>query len=208
MEENPEQHPDLLVTQTFLKALYGKHFYVPGFSQQLMQLPEVPSANSVNSIPRVAAAVLPQNQPKTVGLPTPQNAIPVAITTKGTQPAKDTTRVEFKEKPLARLTVFLCEAEYSNRQLTELLKKIIEALELPLQVVAFGKVKAQLLPEDFEAMPTRYGLLFGAEWLAQPLPSFSNKQVFVVNSLQVLSQNVSAKREAWEVMKSFKDDLL
>jgi len=117
--------------------------------------------------------------------------------------ARDQPAITWRPKPNAQLSLLLAEAEFGQRELTELLKSIVKALEIPFDACGFGKLHGKLHEAELAEMPTRLGVLFGDEWVdsrANPL-EVDGKQIYQVPSLAEMMASKQNKRIAWETLK-------
>jgi hypothetical protein len=124
--------------------------------------------------------------------------------------AFDPGAVRWITKPDARLTLMLSEAEFRDRNLTDLLKNIVAALKIPFEHCAFGVVTGAIFAQHFESLPTPVGLLFGESVCAVPITfpyQLAGRTVYACPSLGEMKPDREKKQIAWEIMKSFKDTL-
>jgi hypothetical protein len=122
----------------------------------------------------------------------------------------DPSSVRWITKPDARLTLILSEAEFRDRNLTDLLKNIVSALQIPFEHCAFGVVTGALFTQHFDSLPTAIGLLFGESVCAVPIAfpyKVVDRTVYACPSLGEMKPDREKKRIAWEIMKRFKETL-
>jgi hypothetical protein len=107
------------------------------------------------------------------------------------------------------------EAELKDKTLVELMKAITtKGFEIATSLVSFGKLLKPVGIADFDTQPTRYGVVFGSNWVvgrkpeANPLQTPSGKIVYVLPSLSEMVANVERKKEAWALIKTFRKEIL
>jgi|GEM_PF-5463098 len=112
--------------------------------------------------------------------------------------------IQFMDKPKGGITFFIRDAEFRRKELTDMLKRIVDAMSIPHEEVNFGKIERPATTEDFMKMKTKFGLVFDLTYQAsgnlvteeQPLPG-----LYVLPSLDDMFGNEPIKRKAWTVMK-------
>lgn len=201
-----------------IQHLYPRYFYYVAAAEQAAS-PEGEAAHSDLAAPPAAESPAPAAPPAPAEAPAPADAAQATAQadTRSAAPASASASpqpeapspVAWRSKSEARLTMLLPEAEYRDRSLTDLLKKIVDALGIPHEQVAFGKLSEAVRPSDLLAMPTRLGLLFGYAWAGfseNPL-TIGEKMIYVVPALSEMPNDRTKKREAWNRMQTFKDQL-
>lgn len=118
---------------------------------------------------------------------------------------KHFTEVIWYAKPGATVTVILSANEFKDAACVAVLKKIVAALGLAQNQVAFGKVSGELQPSQLEEQPTPLGIVFGESILpgVGPILKAAQRRVLVVESLARLQSDQAAKKRAWEALKAF-----
>lgn len=115
--------------------------------------------------------------------------------------------IEFFNKPDGRITFFLRESEINRKDLTELLKKIVEAMKIPFTEVNFGKILRPAQQTDFDKMKTPYGVILDLNYF--PLDPGNTRTsaegYYVVPCLEDMQGDAGEKRKAWNVLKALSD---
>lgn len=114
--------------------------------------------------------------------------------------------IGWRTKPSARLTIVLSAEELANQELTSLLRNIVQAIGIPFDAVAFGKLAGPVGLQDFDTMPTAYGVLFGKQWLSTPAnpAATQDKHIYIIPGLAEMAGSQGLKREAWNTLKQLK----
>lgn len=119
-------------------------------------------------------------------------------------PDMSTPPIKFFDKPKGNITFFIRDAEFRRQELTDMLKRIVDAMGIPHEEVCFGKIERPAAADDFGKMKTKFGLIFdlsyqdiGSEISPEgPLPG-----LYVLPSLDDMNGNEPIKRKAWQIMK-------
>ena len=109
-------------------------------------------------------------------------------------------------KPNSRITCILRNDEFSNKRLTDLLKKIVLALNISTDGISFGRVDAPFENSLLENIPDSYAIVFNPD-LCPDLSSvneIAGKKIYVVSSLQDMETNISHKTKTWETLKTLR----
>ena len=119
--------------------------------------------------------------------------------------------ITWKLKPRSKVIFILHPNEWDNRELTDLLKKIVLSLQIPTDLAGFGllPISPQLSTKDFEEMPAEFGVVFDNHLNPQsdnPL-NFEGKQIFFTQTLAELTGNNDQKRSLWNFLKTIKAQL-
>jgi hypothetical protein len=198
-------------------SLYPRLFYLPE-QQEEPPLDHLTDGEAPAVPPqREAESLQPEAPAKTAPLK-PQQAAPeeaarteTASAAEAQQPtaAPPATAIIWRERPQQRLTLLVAIQELRDPELAGLLKKIVAALEIPFQHCAFGKVESPFRPTEIAGMPTATGILFGSHLLpgAEEKLELDGKVMHIVPSLADMVNDTAKKRQAWEVMKTFKSKL-
>lgn len=111
----------------------------------------------------------------------------------------------WKPKPASRILFVLREQEIRNKDLTEFLRKIVEATQTPLDHAGFGVLKGMPVMEDFDDMPNPFAVVFDHE-----TPLFrsrkvvvSGREIFFTQTLAMLQGNQEEKKALWEQLKKW-----
>lgn len=112
--------------------------------------------------------------------------------------------IKFFDKPKGNITFFIRDAEFRRQELTDMLKRIVDAMHIPHEEVCFGKIERPATAEEFGKMKTKYGLIFDLSY--QDVGSDISSEIllpglYVLPSLDDMHGNEPIKRKAWQVMK-------
>lgn len=101
------------------------------------------------------------------------------------------------------------EKEFTNKPLTELLRKIVVASQVATEDTGFGIIKGKPVPSDFDSMPAPYGF-----FLDESLNPFGSspvmhegKQIWFAKRLGQMAKDDTLKAELWKMMKEFMQKL-
>lgn len=99
--------------------------------------------------------------------------------------------VEWKLKPDSQLALIIRKSEFSNKELTGLLKQCMVQSGVSLQKIGFGVVADDVNTYNLLEMPTSAGILFSTfpDHISQPV-EWNDKHVFGAASLSALSEEV------------------
>jgi hypothetical protein len=112
--------------------------------------------------------------------------------------------IRYINKPDARITFFLREAEFQRKDLTDLLKKIVEAMKIPFPEVSFAKILRPASGADFSMMKTPYGIILDLNYLPlDPGEEGRDREtgLHVIPCLSDMQESEGVKRKAWQVLK-------
>ena len=119
--------------------------------------------------------------------------------------------IEWKLKPGSKVIFMLHQNEWSNRELTDLLKKIVQSLEISTDLAGFGLLPSDtaLGAEKFAEMPAQFGVVFDSKLNPQNdnPGKFDGKQIFFAHTLEELTGNNDYKRALWDFLKTVKAQL-
>ncbi|MCZ2357605.1 MAG: hypothetical protein LC115_13100 [Bacteroidia bacterium] len=118
-------------------------------------------------------------------------------------------KIHWYPKPNSRITCILRNDEFGDKKLTDLLKKIITALNIPTDHISFGRADAPFESELISKAPDNYVIIFNPN-LCPNLSTVNElfaKQIFVVPSLQDMEMNVAYKAKTWEILKQLKEKI-
>ncbi len=184
------QHEDL-------RALYGEHFYVvPGGAEKETDTGEKPEEKAVEKeevTENASAPVAPQE---------------IAPPTEKKQPQSEGA-ITWRPKPTSKVLFILHQEELRNKELTELLKKIVQSIEIPFESAGFGIVKG--LPElkQFHGIPNAFGVVF--DHVLNPTGDnpveVEGGQLYFTHRLAELQDNRDYKRALWEQLKLIKSKI-
>lgn len=150
----------------------------------------------------------PQEMPAS---PTPEAplvetpATPVTETTQ--QP--DKPGIVWRLKDTAPKILFVLQAaEFKNKELTDLLKKIVESLGIAAELVSFGSITGPFTVAELDAMPAPIAVLFDQTLLKDTNPqAVKAGEVFYSHPLAALSVDNALKRILWEYLKQVQPKL-
>lgn len=124
----------------------------------------------------------------------------------------DTQRpaIKFFNKPEGKITFFIRESEMSRKDLTDMLKKIVDAMKLPHAQVNFGRIERPAAEADFRKMNTDYGIIFDLSYF--PLAdNFEGKPelkgLHTIACLADIHDHEAVKRKAWQILKKIADEI-
>jgi hypothetical protein len=146
-------------------------------------------------------------QPIETPVATPIAGEPAQFTQSATH--EPTSGITWKLKKTAPKVLFVIQAaEFTNKELTDLLKKIVESLGIPTEFVSFGTIGGQISLPEFAAMPAPFAVVFdqGLAAAANPVQVAAG-EVFFTHPLAVLSADNSLKRVLWEYLKQVQSKL-
>lgn len=120
-----------------------------------------------------------------------------------------TSGITWRLKPTPPRILFVLQAEeFRNKELTELLKKIVESLKIDTDLVSFGSIGGPISLAELQAMPAPIAVLFD-----QSLAEGQNPQpvavgeVFFSHPLADLAQDNTLKRLLWDYLKQVQSKL-
>lgn len=129
--------------------------------------------------------------------------------TPATQAPAATSGITWRLKQTAPKILFVLQGEeFRDKELTELLKKIVESLKIDTAFVSFGVIGGPISLAELHAMPAPIAVLFDQS-LAQgqnPQPVAAG-EVFFSHPLASLAQDNTLKRSLWEYLKQVQPKL-
>ncbi len=180
-----------------LALLYGETFYI---SPQDLLAPDPVETVVKAPVPPVAVEKVPSTK----------ESIPQVPKTK-LEPVEEAAPrkrgITWKPKTSSVVLFVLQIAEFKNPELTELLKKIVESLGIPTDMVGFGQIDGPVQLEEFDHMPNPHAVVFDTDiWGGAENPVKLGKgEVFFTHRLEVLKDNNDLKRQLWVHLKLLKD---
>lgn len=184
-----------------LKAIYGSTFFlVPG--DELSQPIDVvaDSTSMTSEAPQEAPVKGTEEKPL-------EETVETVNTSAGLRP---TGAIQWRPKPSSRVLFILQQAELKDKELTELLKKIVQSIGIPFDAAGFGIVKGEINQADLEGLPNPFGVVFdkGLGYSEEnPVPLKDHKELFFSYKLGELKDNKQYKIELWEHLKKVKEKL-
>lgn len=118
----------------------------------------------------------------------------------------DEMAVKWKNKPQGKITFFIDKDEIKDKELTELLKNIVLALQIPTEFVSFAAIQGHFNAGVFKSMQTKIGLIFG-DFFQGEAGTYGEKQIYIVPNLTEMTADENNKKIAWKTMKTFLNDL-
>ena len=117
--------------------------------------------------------------------------------------------IEWKIKPESKVFFILNQGEFSDKSLTELLKKIVTSIGLKTDQVGFGLIKGRPKMEDFYDFPGNYGVVFGREFLSnnEYLQDNFGTTLYFATSLRDLENTKLYKTQLWEFLQTVKEKI-
>jgi DNA polymerase III psi subunit len=120
-----------------------------------------------------------------------------------------TSGITWRLKATSPRILFVLQAEeFRNKELTELLKKIVESLKIDTDLVSFGSIGGPISLAELQAMPAPIAVIFDQS-LAQgqnPQPVAAG-DVFFSHPLADLAQDNTLKRLLWDYLKQVQPKL-
>lgn len=187
-----------------INMLYGDTFYIVGEGEAAQGKKPVEEAS-----PSSKAQAHPAEAPTNEKAPETKAQNP-AEETKASPPAQSTGAITWRTKPASQVLFILHQHEIKDKELGELLKKIVASIGIPFENAGFGIVKGTPNHADFAEMPNPYGVAFGTA--LQPAPGQNPMQVpagsiFFCNTLSELKDNKEYKMILWNYLKGLKEKL-
>ncbi|MCB9232869.1 MAG: hypothetical protein H6581_14450 [Bacteroidia bacterium] len=194
----------MLLSKEELKRLFPDPIYlIPGEQTGVLEK-EKPVQEAKESVkePEVLP-VLAEKQPESLSM---QEKAPDSVA-----PALTPGTIKWGLKPESKVILILTQAERNDKELTGLLKAIVESLGIPTEQVGFGFIQGDDISAPLQEIPGKFGIVFGKHF-NMPEESgnpaqFNGIPVFFSYSLQELSQNRAYKLELWEYFKSIKSQI-
>lgn len=117
--------------------------------------------------------------------------------------------ITWKLKAESKVLFILSAEEMGNRTLTDLLKKIVDSLEISRDFAGFGILPAAPALPDFTGLPAAFGVVFNADLnpgTANP-GDFEGNSVYFSHTLTELSDNRDHKMALWKFLQTVKAQL-
>ena len=178
--------PKLQLLAEDVPRLYGKQFYITEHAPAQLS-PSTP-----------AEALPPKAEPL---VSPPQKEV--------SAPPQKAPGINWRPKDSSKVLFILHQSELKNKVLTDLLKQIVQAIEIPFPSAGFGIVTGEVQAGEFDNMPNPYGIVFDESLLpsgSNPYPT-SEGEIFFTMRLKDLQHDRNAKRALWEFLKSIKPKL-
>ncbi len=181
--------------------LYGETFYlVPSAEDDLKPRQE---QQKVGTSPAIAPTSKPIAE-KPVSAPS-EIKTPVTSPVETPIPAMK-PGIQWRTKPAAKMMFIMQQVELKDPVLSDLLKKIVEAIGIPFEAAGFGIIDGPVNLAEFESMPNRYGVVFDGDLWRSPnmATTFGDKEVFFSMRLAYLQNDAESKRQLWDYLKNLK----
>jgi hypothetical protein len=126
-----------------------------------------------------------------------------------TPPPLATKAITWRLKKTAPSVLFVLQTtEFGNKQLTDLLKKIVESLGIEAERVSFGAIDGVPSLSEFDDMPAKFAIVFDQTLFASSNPQpVAAGEVFFSHPLSVLSTDNDLKRVLWSYLKQIQPKL-
>ena len=200
---------DIELNYDDLQGLYGDKLYVlpedPGVSQPSPKPPMEEKSEAKEPVSKVAATE--QSEPQEVD--PPQQVQPKVPAKPANDGLNEAGQITWRPKPTSKVLFILHQEELRNKELTELLKKIVQSIEIPFESAGFGIVKG--LPElkQFHGMPNPFGVVF--DHVLNPSGDnpveVEGGRLYFTHKLDELKDNRDYKRALWEFLKEIKSSI-
>ena len=154
-------------TSSDILRLYGKQIFI---------LPNVPSASEEESL--IEEENTPETEPPVKEFGRPDTS----FLTNGNP-------IDWKMKPESKLALILRSDEFSNKELTGILKKAILEAGVDTRQVGFGVLEKESTQWNVTDMPVSAGLMFEESPLEQGIFEVENKKIFFVKKLAQLKDS-------------------
>ena len=186
--------------------LYGDRFYVVS-DEDVAVTAEAPAETRATT-PEVAE----------VGETSPEKPAekPVEKTAEKPTEAEEAAKVEEKDpgiiwrpKETSKVLFILHQSELKDKELTDLLKKIVQSIEIPFESAGFGIIVGEVRAEDFQAMPNPMGVIFDQSLnnTNENPAGIDGKTIWFTHRLAELKDNRDYKLALWESLKVIKKNL-
>ena len=172
-----------------LQRLYGDWiFIVPGEGEEQASVSE-------NEAP--APKTEPDSPTNTVSSP-PADASPAP-----------TGKLIWRPKEASKVLFILHQSELREKELTDLLKKIVESIKIPFDAAGFGVITGEINAADFANMPNPFGVLFDSDLrFGDGNPSDVNGgKLYFTHQLAALNENRDLKKELWGQLQEIQQQL-
>lgn len=114
--------------------------------------------------------------------------------------------VIWKPKAESKVLFIIHRAELKQKELGDLLKKIVESIEIPFEQAGFGIIAGKPQLDDLLNMPNPYGVVFDYNFVeggTNPVDKNGNR-LYITRTLQELAENREYKMELWGFLKEIK----
>ena len=170
-----------------LERLYGKHFF-------LVEPPMETQKEASDETDQVKTSAEKE-------VSKPNSGSPAASSAAG--------KLTWRPKPDSKVLFILHQSELRNKELTDLLKKIVQSIEIPFEKAGFGIVEG--IPDlgQFDGMPNPYGVVF--DHVLNPTGDnpvqVEGGDLYFTHRLDELKDNNEYKRALWNHLKHIKQQI-
>jgi hypothetical protein len=188
---------EMQFTPADIARLYGGRLYVIRERGEAQATPKTPSP----AVPETEAEK-PAEKPVRKAKTTAPEAQPEVKQ----ETAPSTPALTWKLKNDSPKVIFMLpEIEFGNKQLTELLRKIVVASQVPTDDVGFGVIHHKPSAADLAAMPAPYGFLLDDSMSPFPanVAEIEGRKIWVAKKLSLMAKDDSLKADLWRMMKEF-----
>ncbi len=110
-----------------------------------------------------------------------------------------TGKLIWRPKPASKVLFILHQSELKQKDLTDLLKKIVESIKIPFEAAGFGVITGDINSADFANMPNPFGVVFDSSIrYGDSNPTQANGgDLYFTYKLAELSEDRNKKKELW-----------
>ena len=130
------------------------------------------------------------------------------VSSTGDSPAP-TGKLIWRPKEASKVLFILHQSELKQKELTDLLKKIVESIKIPFEAAGFGVITGDINAADFANMPNPFGVLFDSDLRfgeGNPTEVYGGKLYFT-HQLAALNENRDLKKELWGQLQEIQKQL-
>lgn len=115
----------------------------------------------------------------------------------------------WKGKPTQRVVFIMNQEEFTDRELTELLKKIVRSIKLPLEEAGFGIVNRKPVEEDFADIPVRFAVVLDDSLNPSGINPLRLGDKFIVfgKRLSLLANDQGHKKALWDRLQEMMNEI-
>ena len=120
-----------------------------------------------------------------------------------------TGKLIWRPKEASKVLFILHQSELRQKELTDLLKKIVESIKIPFEAAGFGVITGDINAADFANMPNPFGVLFDSDLRfgeGNPTEVYGGKLYFT-HQLAALNENRDLKKELWGQLQEIQKQL-
>jgi hypothetical protein len=194
----------IVLTPESLSLLYGESFFIhPGDVLKTAPKPEVRLEE-----PRIAKPTVAVQEPQQPSADAPKPRLEPVVEPRAQLVTKP--GITWRTKPGSKVLFVLQLTEFKNPELTDLLKKIVDSLGIPPELVGFGQIDGPVDLAEFDQLPNPYAVVFdNGVWGGAENPvRFGKGEVFFSHHLADLQLDQDLKRQLWGHLKNLKEKLV